>query len=142
MPINITFSVKDYFVNSVSFKMNPSFDFHAPHRMTVEPVYSRNIVPLDKDNAKVELSIAIRETNTVLPFTLDATVSVNITSAGWDETPEKKAFIGDTGISILYPYLRALVTTVTGSMNYLPYTPPFMNIVAYINDQEKKTVRA
>lgn|GEM_PF-3059439 len=142
MQPNIVFSVKDYFVNNIQFRMNTEFDFHTPHRMTVEPVYGRNVVGVDEDTVRVELSIAIRELGTALPFTLDATVSVTIKSTAWQATPARKTFIGDTGVTILYPYLRALVTSVTGNMNYLPYTPPFMNIVAYLNEAEKKTVRA
>jgi len=142
MPINLSFSVKDYFVDNISFRMNPAFDYHAPHRMNVEPVYARSFLPLDENTVKVDLSLSIRETGTILPFILDATVSVTIASEKWEDTPVKRKFLSDTGATILYPYLRALVSSVTGNMNYLAYTPPFMNIVAYLNEQEKKTVKA
>jgi preprotein translocase subunit SecB len=144
MPVNpnIVFSVKEYFVNNIAFRMNPDFDFKTPHKMTVEPIYARNVVAVDDDTARVELSIIIRETDTPLPFTLDATIAITIGSAGWQTTPARRAFVANTGITILYPYLRSLVTSVTGNMNYVPYTPPFMNIVAYIAEQEKKTVSA
>ena len=142
MPINLSFSVKDYFVDNVAFRMNPAFDFHAPHRMNVEPVYARAFSPVDENTVRVELSISIRESGTALPFTLDAAVSVTIASERWEDTPVKRRFLSDTGASILYPYLRSLVSSVTANMNYLAYTPPFMNIVAYLNEQEKKTVKA
>lgn len=127
---------KDYVVKNVEFKNNIK--------------YSGEEVEIDFDiDSKAEfengnkfilyLSIELfkdAEKNNY-PFEFKAELMGSFELEGVEEN-KKQLYAEQNAVAILFPYLRALITTYTGLANVQPLILPPINIVKYLEDKKIK----
>ncbi|MEG1711135.1 MAG: protein-export chaperone SecB [Clostridia bacterium] len=127
--------MKKYAVNAIHFNMNESFQLKPERQIRINPNFQRAIIKIDENNALVKLSINILETNEPLPFTFSATISGVFELEQWSSSQALANIMEDTALTVLFPYLRALVSTVTANSNLPPYFIPVLNIAELFKKQ-------
>ncbi len=89
----------------------------------------------EKNKMKINLQVNIFKNTKNPPFTMKVDI------AGYFGTMEEidiEEKYRANAIAILYPYLRAIVSTYTSSANVLPIILPAVNINAMLEEQDKK----
>ena len=71
-----------------------------------------------------------------MPFTLKVEVSGIFQLKNWENN--SLDLMKTNTIAILYPFLRALVATLTSNANVPPYILPVFNVVSWFEKNEKK----
>lgn len=133
--IKSTLKFIDYYVNKVEFYNNEYFE-DAP--VEIDFKISNNIEYMEGD-----------KNNTFL-VTLDSTIfgdavvknypfSMNISLTGifqidGDDIENKESFAEVNSVAILFPYLRAIVSTYTSNANIQPLILPPINVVNMIRN--------
>ena len=104
-----------YVVDKVIFERNNDFDF--------------------SQKAKIEFSINKKtdKTENNYPFEME----VSITGFFEIENDSKEIDFEPNAIAILYPYIRAIVSTYTASANVSSLILPVINVNKLIEDQEE-----
>lgn len=94
----------------------------------LKPKFTRTIAD-DKDGRfSVSLSFElVNEDNNQLPFDIKVII-VGYFHLECDEE-ERKTLMEKNTVAILYPYLRALITSLTASANVPPLVIPVINVV-------------
>ncbi|NFN81853.1 hypothetical protein FDB25_15800 [Clostridium botulinum] len=128
-------SFKNYIVNSINFKNNIKYD------------NEENVLDFDFDS-KVEfgdnnefilyLSIEIFKDAEInnYPFEFNAELIGFFELEGVAED-KKQSYAEQNAVAILFPYLRALITTYTGAANVQPLILPPINVVRYLENKNK-----
>jgi len=121
--------LKNYFVKHISFELNDEFDFSQDSEIQMRPQFERKISKIDDDNVKVSLCVHVDNTDgELVPFFVSIEVEGEFCLRAWEK--ENNIFIiENNAVAILFPYLRALLTTVTSNANMPPYILPIMNII-------------
>ena len=125
--------LKNYAVEKVSFELNKEFDIQGdPENIQLLPQFTREIIIVDDDNVIVQLSCEINAADG--PFFISATVMALFGLEKWNDDDVSRTMINQNTISILYPYLRALISNLTASSSVSPYVLPIMNITNLFPD--------
>lgn len=95
--------------------------------ININPEFKRDIIEVDTDNAIVKLSIKITNENDA-PFDVNVTICGLFECKGWKDTNEGQDFIKFTSVQVLFPYLRQIVSTITGLSNIQQYVLPIINV--------------
>lgn len=116
----------DYVVDHIDFTTNPDFD-----DKSVDIKFDvRHEVAEELPDAFVTLHLEIfpnaKVNNYPFSFSISATGHFQIDTENPDEV---KAFLNVNAVAILFPYVRALVTTYTANANVRPLILPPINIV-------------
>jgi preprotein translocase subunit SecB len=123
---NILIRLIGYSVDKVSFILNKSFDVKEHPKIKVTPKFDREMTRIDDNTFTMSLSVSFDDPNNAIPFFMDVQISGKFLFTRWED--EKLYPIAKTNAtSVLYPYIRALVTTVTANSNVPPYILPVMN---------------
>lgn len=123
---NILIRLVGYTVDKVSFILNKEFSAKEHPKIKVVPKFDRELTRIDDQTFTMSLSVSFDDANNVIPFFMDVQISGKFLFTRWEDEklyPIAKA----NATSVLYPYLRALVTTVTANANVPPYILPIMN---------------
>lgn len=135
---NITSGLKfnGYIVNKVYFDMNTklsedidswNFDFNIEHTVKSNK---------EKTKMSIELKVDIFKDTENPPFTMQVDIIGCFEVVGEENIEKYKA----NAIAIMYPYLRALVSTYTSVSNVMPVILPAINVNKLIEEQEKKKI--
>ncbi len=124
---DIILQLKQYNVNEINYKINEMFDFENAKVVNIRPKFKKLIQKIDKDNLIATLNIIIDDNNEIVPFHLNVTISGVFYMEEW-EGEERKGIADKNTIAILFPYLRALVSSITGHGGMPPYILPVLNI--------------
>ncbi|MDQ6420668.1 protein-export chaperone SecB [Paenibacillus sp. LHD-117] len=129
---------RNYVVNSVEFHVN--HEFNADESVDLDFQVSREIEFVEDEAIilLVTLNVAIFK-NAIernYPF------SMNISVTGFFEVDgangeQKQGLAEVNAVAILFPYIRALVTTYTANANINPLVLPPINIVKMIESQAR-----
>lgn len=120
-----------YKVNEVTLKCNEEFvekNEGTPINLSIIPTIKVEDKKMDI-TLKVEIFKNARENN--YPFEMIVEITGFFETEG--ESPDK--FVKNA-IAILYPYVRAIVSTYTASANVNPLILPAINVNKLIEDQE------
>lgn len=123
---NIQIKLLGYTVDKISFIANKSFDFKANPKIKMTPKFDREITKIDEQTFVLSLSISFDHPENNIPFFMDIQVSGKFIFTAW-ETDKFYRIAKSHATSVLYPYIRALVTTVTANASVPPYILPIMN---------------
>ena len=123
---NIQIRLTGYTVDKISFITNKDFDFKANPKVKVTPKFDREVTKIDDMSFMLSLSISFDHPENNIPFFMDIQVSGKFMFTNW-ETDQLYKVAKSHATSVLYPYIRALVTTVTANANVPPYILPIMN---------------
>lgn len=121
-----------YEVNEIYFKKNISFQLNeegTPIDLKIKP-----IIDIKDKNMNITLQIEIFENakQNNKPFEM----KVNLTGYFITEGGNPEVFKANA-IAILYPYVRAIVSTYTANANITPLILPTINVNKLIKDQEE-----
>lgn len=124
---------KNYIVNKVEYNNNPNFN--GDEKGTPINLKIKHIIDINKRSMNVTLITEIFENaeKNNYPFEMN----VSITGRFETEEGEPKKFIKNA-IAIMYPYIRAIVSTYTASANVPPLILPAINVNKLIEEQEEK----
>lgn len=126
-------SFQGYIVNEIVFKRNENFE-----EIEEGVQVNLNITPkIRTDNEKMQINLIVSvfeeaEKNNY-PFEIKVDLTGDFIARG--EEPTK--FVGNA-IAILYPYIRAIVSTYTANANVTALILPTINVNKLIEDQNKK----
>lgn len=130
-------SFKDYVVKTIEFNNNIKYD------------NEKNMMDFDFDS-RVEFS---EENKFVLYLSVDVFKDAEENNYPFEfkaeligffeldgvEEEKKQVYAEQNAVAILFPYLRALITTYTGLANVQPLVLPPINVVKYIENKKLKT---
>ncbi len=121
---------KNYVVNEITYKKNNEFnkDKAVSISLDVEPQ-----IKIDNNDMIIDLVTTIFENSKQnnYPFEMKVSITGYFSTSG--ESPEK---FQANAIAILYPYIRAIVSTYTASANISPLILPAININAMLEARE------
>lgn len=123
-----------YIVNKVNFKSNENFK-QKDEKISIKFNIEKNIIKND-NNMEVKLITYIfkdSEKNNY-PFEMEIVITGYFTIGD----NQGKINFEPNAIAILYPYVRAIVSTYTAAANVNALILPAINVNKLIEDQEKK----
>ena len=124
---------KDYIVEEISYKANSIFE---NDKVTLDFSINSDVEQIDETKFAVSLGINVFEDYQEKNYPFNMIVKIT----GFFEVNNvseevKLAFIEKNSVTILFPYLRALITTYTSTANIQPLILPPMNISKYIEQK-------
>lgn len=127
-PINSSLKFVNYIVNNVYFNYNQKQNSEKNWKLTFN---FRNVTKINEEKNKMEISLS----TDIFKDIEDAPFNMSVEIIGFFELEG----IGDishyesNAIAIMYPYLRAIISTYTSSANVMPIILPAININAVLN---------
>ena len=127
-PINSSLKFINYIVNNVYFNYNQKQNSEKNWKLTFN---FRNVTKINEEKNKLEISLS----TDIFKDIEDAPFNMSVEIVGFFELEG----IGDishyeaNAIAIMYPYLRAIISTYTSSANVMPIILPAININAVLN---------
>lgn len=130
----ITFS--NYMVTELHYEQNSNYDFDA-EKLDVD-FNIKSKVQISQTNAAVSLSIICgRDDNSECPFIIRVSLMGIFEYEGNIKSEEAKSLLTTNAIAILFPYLRSLVSDISGKSNIYPqYKLPLINVVAMLKEND------
>lgn len=129
--INSKLSFFGYYVKEVSFKMNDSF------KSSDEPVKIKSslnhITKIEEDKMYIELNLSVFDNMEENNYPFEMKVKLVGQFAIQGDNIQKFEI---NGIAILYPYLRAIVSTYTANSNIPTLILPPINVSTYIKNKK------
>ena len=118
-----------YIVKNVLFEYNENFK---ERPVEIEFKIDKNI-RYDKNKMTVDLNVEIFEKEEKYTFYMKVSIRGFFTI----ENNEEEINFEPNAIAILYPYVRAIVSTYTANANITPLMLPTINVNKLIKDQEE-----
>ncbi len=134
---NCALKFNKYIVKTIEFKKNMKYDENKDNN-SINIDIANSIRYIGENKFKVGLKITLGDKdlqNIKSPFYLLVEILGDFELIGSTENREQFAKINAT--SILFPYVRALITNITANANIPPLILPPMNIVNMIENNEK-----
>ncbi len=133
---------KDYSVLDIEYRRNENFKEDS-ERLIVDPKISAKLKKYDDLSADILLIV---EAGSLRKFSSPFRIKVKI-KGSFSYVPDEddigvgfERFLTTNAVAILYPYARALVSTVTSASNEFPaFNLPVMNIAKALDMSESKT---
>ncbi|MDW4255971.1 pretranslocase subunit SecB family protein [Staphylococcus saprophyticus] len=119
----------NYIVDSMYYKTNPNFDLKSKEIIINEEIYADINIIEEDETAMITLQAKLEESEEV-PFSFDVSI-VGYFEFDVEESDgiQFKDFLKTNAIAILFPYLRTIVSDLTGKSNRFPnYNMPVRNI--------------
>ena len=125
----------DYIVDRIEFENNSQFNADSAE---IELAISHEVVMKSLD-AYVTLHLKIFPDAIInnYPFSFSVSVTGHF-QIDADDNDETKPFLNVNAVAILFPYVRALVTTYTANANVPPLILPPMNIAKMLEKNAKE----
>lgn len=121
-----------YIVNKVSFKNNDNFK-QSSERMSMEFNIQKDI---SKKNNNMEVTLSAQIFNDAeknnYPFEMEVVLTGYFTEINNDTNVDFEP----NAIAILYPYIRAIVSTYTAAANISPLILPAINVNKLLEEQD------
>lgn len=126
---------QDYVVNHVAFELNKEFKEEA---ISINFNITKNIVfnAEKPDVAYVTIETAVFE-NAVennYPFSLNVSIEGKFEVQGASEE-EREYLVNNNAVAILFPYVRALISTYTANANVPPLILPPVNVLKVMDKE-------
>ncbi|UXR75587.1 MULTISPECIES: protein-export chaperone SecB [unclassified Staphylococcus] len=127
----------NYVVDTMYYKTNPEFDIENNKDISIDEEVDAHINIIDdEENAIITLRAKLDEKETV-PFSFEVSI------VGYFEFDEEesdgidfKDLLKTNAVAILFPYLRAIVSELTGKSNRFPnYNMPVRNIAREMSEK-------
>lgn len=122
----------NYIVNDVKFKSNKIQDDKKVLKLTFDIVNSTK-VNKERDKMEIILKLNVFKGQEESPFNMEVEISGFFELEGEDDITRYEA----NAIAIMYPYLRAIVSTYTASANVSPVILPAINVNAMLKNKKE-----
>lgn len=131
-PINSSLKFVNYIVNEVQFNYNKNQKDEKNWKLTFN---FKNITKINKEKNRMEISLSTEIFKGIenAPFNMSVEIIGFFELEGDDDISHYEA----NAIAIMYPYLRAIISTYTSSANVMPVILPAININAVLNNKSK-----
>lgn len=122
----------NYIVNDVKFKSNRIQDDKKFWKLTFDITNSTK-VNKKRDKMEIILKLNVFKNQEESPFNMEVEISGFFELEGEDDITRYEA----NAIAIMYPYLRAIVSTYTASANVSPVILPAINVNAMLKNRKE-----
>lgn len=122
----------NYIVNEVNFKSNRIQDDKKSWRLTFDITNSTKVNE-KRDKMEIILKVNVFKNQETAPFNMEVEVSGFFELEGEDDITKYEA----NAIAIMYPYLRAIVSTYTSAANVAPVILPAINVNAMLRNKKE-----
>lgn len=122
-----------YWIDKIDYKINPNFQSDN-NKVDIKPQFSRAINKVDE--SKVIVIIEFKTDLETSPFFLNIRINGLFECQGWEGDETGKFLINENTSTILFPYLRQAITTVTGLANVTPLVLPVINTYNLFNNKK------
>ena len=122
----------NYVVNDVKFKSNRIQDDKKIWKLTFDITNSTKI-NREKNKMEIILKVNVFKNQKEVPFNMQVEMSGFFELEGEDDIARYEA----NAIAIMYPYLRAIVSTYTSSANVAPVILPAINVNAMLKNKKE-----
>lgn len=128
----------NYVVNEIIFTVNPGFNKEDPIPISFD--MDKNIV-FDEENNSATVTLVTKifenakDNNYPFEFKIVFTGSFHVENI---KNEQERIMIETNAIAILFPYIRALITSFTANANVQPLILPPINVVKFMQDKTKK----
>ena len=118
----------NYQVLKVNYELNDKVKFQQG-KFDIKPQLHRSVHRVDDQRFGIKLSVEISSDINQMPIPFHANISLVgfFELTGWEAMGEHSDAMHQA-TSMLYPYLRQLLTTTTLNANITPYTLPVMDV--------------
>lgn len=123
---------KKYIVDEVSFKLNRNFE-EKPVELKVD---IQSYITKEDNNMEVNLKVDLFKDvsdEKTYPFTM----TVTITGMFQIENNSENITFDANAVAILYPYVRAIISSYTANANVNPVILPTLNVAKAMNQDNK-----
>ena len=127
-----SFKFINYIVNSVNYKVNMNANKEGTYKFNFD-INNTTKISKEKDKMTITLSANVFKGVDDAPFYID----VEITGYFEIEGKEDISKFESNAIAIMYPYLRAIISTYTASANVAPVILPAINVIAMLKRKDK-----
>jgi preprotein translocase subunit SecB len=124
-----------YIVHQMIFEINEHFDFTSKQNITLKPVFNRTTERISDDSYRVALSVSISKDHQT-PFSTLIKISGDFKCVDWD-SEVKRDIIIENSTSILFPFLRTVLSNLTLNANITPYVLPLVNVNRLFKDNKQ-----
>lgn len=123
----------NYIVNNVKFKSNKIQDDKKVWKLNFDIINSTKV---NKERTKMEIMLKLNvfKGQEESPFNMEVEISGFFELEGEDDITRYEA----NAIAIMYPYLRAIVSTYTASANIAPVILPAINVNAMLKRKKEE----
>ncbi|MFI3887194.1 protein-export chaperone SecB [Streptococcus parauberis] len=128
---------KDYLVRSSKYSQNNNFSFETD---SLEVNFDIDaVVQISENDAAVTLNCKCGDSSNVnCPFEIEVSVMGIFEHKGEISKLEFESMLTTNSIAILFPYLRSLISDISGQSNIYPsYKLPLINVIQFLHDEEK-----
>lgn len=132
-PINSSLKFINYIVKNVQFTYNQHQMENKSWKLTFN---FKNTTKINEEKNKMEIALATDIFKDVedAPFNMSVEIVGYFELDGEDDISHFEA----NAIAIMYPYLRAIISTYTSAANVMPIILPAININAVLNNNNKE----
>lgn len=123
----------NYIVNNVKFKSNKIQDDKKVWKLNFDIMNSTK-VNKERNKMEIMLKLNVFKGQEESPFNMEVEVSGFFELEGEDNIARYEA----NAIAIMYPYLRAIVSTYTASANIAPVILPAINVNAMLKRKKEE----
>ncbi|GGB85290.1 protein-export chaperone SecB [Staphylococcus nepalensis] len=127
----------NYVVDTMYYKTNPEFDIENNKDITIDEDVDAHINIIDDEETAIITLRAKLDENENVPFSFEVSI------VGYFEFDEKESdgidfrdLLKTNAVAILFPYLRSIVSELTGKSNRFPnYNMPVRNIAREMSEK-------
>ena len=129
---NTVLEMTSYKILSFKYEKNKKFN-NEQKELQIPFDFKTRFDKIDEDNILAEFLVDIVDEEN-FPFSLSLDIQGSFKASKWEEHKEQ---IELTISSILFPYIRALITTLTSTAGEHPITLPIINVATLMRNQKK-----
>ena len=122
-----------YVVEKVNFERNQNIDDSIKQWNLTFNIENKTKVNREKNKMKISLSVEVFKGIQNAPFTIDAEITGIFSINGSEDISQFEP----NAIAIMYPYLRAIVSTYTSVANVVPIILPAINVNAMLKNKKE-----
>ena len=136
-------SFEEYVIDKSVYQNNPEFENNREDGKLLVPIRFSAEIGIDKEEEKSYVIINVNLGQSTdpeeIPFICEVSIRglYSYSSSDFENEEELKQVLGSNAVAILYPYVRAYISTLTNLSNQFPaYTLPVMNFAETIKEND------
>ena len=122
-----------YSIKSFKYEKNKNFKLKEKN-IPIPFDFQTSFKKIDDDNLIAEINVSI-ENDEKFPFLLSLTLQSGFKSSKWESSAKQVEL---TTTTILFPYVRALITSLTAVAGEQPIILPVMNVAEMMKNKQIK----
>lgn len=129
---------KDYIVNNIEFRNNVSF-VEKPVEIDFDINSEVNFINESEFLLGIEVELFREAEKNNYPFNFKVEI-IGSFEIECDDEDKKNILSEQNSVAILFPYVRALISTYTSASNVVPIILPPINVVKYLQNKKLRGI--